>query len=142
MVRIRSLVLAASIALAPTAQAGPTGNEWKAICDESDVSSRRLCLGIVSGVVQGLGEGFVSRDKIHLEMDSEANLGRQLTKAEKDALPVENFFCPPDGVTQGQIRDLVYKSVTADPASRQLPLSMLAMSALLETWPCDGQPIK
>lgn len=44
--------------------------------------------------------------------------------------------CAPQGVTAGQIRDMVKNYLENNPAIRHLPASMIVSHVLKSTWPC------
>jgi hypothetical protein len=47
-----------------------------------------------------------------------------------------NSHCTPDGVSLGQLRDIVQQSLVNYPSLRHLDASLLVTAALMETWPC------
>ena len=113
-----------------------TGNEWKSLCDSQRASERLECLAAVVGTAQGLDLGFVMRDRIHLSIAAEDRVKRPLTDAEEGSLAAKSFFCAPPGVTDGQIRDVVYSSVEKEPSSRHKPLAELTFWALRDAFRC------
>jgi len=46
------------------------------------------------------------------------------------------FYCPPDGVTRGQVRDVVIAHLRANAAQRHLTADVLVALALRDVWPC------
>lgn len=47
----------------------------------------------------------------------------------------ESALCVPDGVTLGQVTDVVIKYLRDNPAKRNNPAASLVTEALLEAWP-------
>lgn len=47
--------------------------------------------------------------------------------------------CAPEGVTSGQIRDMVRNYLTNTPAVRHLTADSLVLHVLKGAWPCGGQ---
>lgn len=47
--------------------------------------------------------------------------------------------CAPEGVTSGQMRDMVRNYLTNTPAIRHLPADLLVLQVLKATWPCAQQ---
>lgn len=47
--------------------------------------------------------------------------------------------CAPDGVTAGQMRDMVRNYLNNTPAVRHLPAAPLILHVLKGTWPCNNQ---
>jgi hypothetical protein len=94
-----------------------TGNEWKDTCDkQNDALEVGFCDGEIKGVIEGLGTGL------------------QTPQSPQRRLP----FCMPQGVTQGQAKDVVYKYVVDHPEQRHLNLADLALYALITAFPCKG----
>lgn len=50
--------------------------------------------------------------------------------------------CAPEGVTSGQIRDMVRNYLTNTPAVRHLPADLLVLHVLKGTWPCANNQRK
>ncbi|MDI9314113.1 MAG: Rap1a/Tai family immunity protein [Hydrotalea sp.] len=46
------------------------------------------------------------------------------------------YFCVPDGVNAGQIRDMIKKYLENNPAIRHLPANQLITIGLKKVWPC------
>lgn len=44
--------------------------------------------------------------------------------------------CAPEGVTAGQMRDMVRNYLTSNPAVRHLSADLLVLHVLKSTWPC------
>lgn len=44
--------------------------------------------------------------------------------------------CAPEGVTSGQMRDMVRNYLTSNPAVRHLSADLLVLHVLKSTWPC------
>jgi hypothetical protein len=48
-------------------------------------------------------------------------------------------FCPPSGITKGQLGEVAIKYLKAHPADLHLPSSALLLSAFKEAYPCANQ---
>jgi hypothetical protein len=46
------------------------------------------------------------------------------------------FSCPPSGVTNGQVRDVVKSYLEANPGIRHKTADLLVTDALKQVWPC------
>jgi len=104
-------LLAFLLALGTHTACASTGNSWKEECDQpNDALQVGFCIARIEGVVEGLGTGF---------------------KTLQRPLP----FCTPDGVTNGQTKDIVYKYIIDHPEQRQLHLSVIALYALTTAFP-------
>lgn len=108
---------ALTIVSAPVSAAGNTGtssgNELLSTCDageQKDMLSFGLCAGFITGVEQGL------------------KLASELNKSQ--------MFCEPNGVTNGQIRDVAVNYIRSHAANRHLSSSTLIALALVEAFPC------
>lgn len=115
-----------------------TGNDWKALCDSRHVNDQLACFEVINATVQGLAVGFLTSEELHLERALEEDLGRKLTEEELAEVKAWSFFCPPDGVTTAQVRDVVLKNVNDYPASRNRRLANIAFLSLASTWPCEN----
>jgi len=49
------------------------------------------------------------------------------------------LFCPPDGSTVGQARDIALRHLVINPAKRHQAAAGLVADALMEAWPCQQQ---
>jgi len=49
------------------------------------------------------------------------------------------FSCPPSGVTNGQVRDVVRSYIEANPSIRHKTADMLVTDALKQVWPCANR---
>lgn len=47
------------------------------------------------------------------------------------------IFALPDGVTMGQLRDMVVQHLQSHPATRHYPASGLTVETLVAAWPCQ-----
>jgi hypothetical protein len=84
-----------------------TGNYWLGICQSHDVGQASICLAYVNGFA-GL-----------------------------HSLPeIQNLFCPPTGVTIGQMKEVVTKYLRDNPAKLHLNMNRLVLNALREAFPC------
>jgi Rap1a immunity proteins len=118
-----TIALAAAIALATVpAQAAAqqrarahTGNELLEEC-KSKGASGLFCLGFVRGLAEGL------------------TLWRSFA-------PESAITCIPEGVTTGQLKDVVVKWLADNPKDRHLGADALVVRAFRVTWPCkQGRP--
>ncbi|WP_343725484.1 Rap1a/Tai family immunity protein [Herbaspirillum huttiense] len=50
------------------------------------------------------------------------------------------FFCVPEGVTAGQLSDIVLKYFSDHPSTRHFDAVLLVRAALLEPYPCSTNP--
>jgi Rap1a immunity proteins len=121
--RLITIALTAAIALAAVpAQAAAqqrarahTGNELLEEC-KSKGASGLFCLGFVRGLAEGL------------------TLWRSFA-------PESAITCIPEGVTTGQLKDIVVKWLADNPKDRHLGADALVARAFRVTWPCEqGRP--
>jgi hypothetical protein len=107
----RSLIAAALVvaSLSSPVQA-MTGNELKRNCGDTG-AKYGLCVGFVVGVVDGV------------LIDS----------------PPDSIICVPDGVSHGQMKDIVLKYMNDNPANLHFPAALLVFFALGEAFPCEGK---
>jgi len=49
------------------------------------------------------------------------------------------FSCPPSGVTNGQVRDVVRSYLEANPSIRHKTADLLVTDALKQVWPCANR---
>ena len=52
------------------------------------------------------------------------------------------MFCPPEGSTTGQTRDIALRYLLLNPSQRHKPAAELVADALMEVWPCARRPNK
>lgn len=86
-----------------------TGNELKRNCGDTDVNYG-LCIGFILGVVDGV------------LIDT----------------PPDSIICIPDGVSFGQMKDIVLKYMNDNPANLHFPGASLVFYALGEAFPCKA----
>lgn len=48
----------------------------------------------------------------------------------------DRIICPPKGVTNGQVRDVVLRDLELSPATRHEPAAVLVIRALKKAFPC------
>lgn len=48
--------------------------------------------------------------------------------------------CAPNGVTAGQIRDMVKQFLEDGPSIRDMPANEIILAVFKDTWPCDTTP--
>jgi Rap1a immunity proteins len=87
-----------------------SGNFWQRLCASEGASQIHQCIGYL----EGLSDGSL----MWQEFGSSAD------------------FCPPDGVTLGQIRKVVLRYLEQHPHELHRPFAMLATFALRESFPC------
>lgn len=56
-----------------------------------------------------------------------------------DSLRGASLICPPDGVTVGQVRDMVRQLLVSAPSERHQPGNRFVVAALTTAWPCKQQ---
>lgn len=101
------------------------GNGLYATCKSEEVNERLRCLAYLDGYIKGSqGTTFEYALKVGISNKSE------LTKS--GIMP----FCLPEGVTMGQIRDVVTRSLESNPEQRHEMASWLVMKALQKGFPC------
>lgn len=108
-------LIAGLVGTAVQGQSSFTGNDLIADCVTENPARELACLGYVMGAVDGFRNG---------------------------AALVENYpdylkICVPNGVTQGQIRDVVITHIRQNPENRHLPASALVFTALNSTFFCE-----
>jgi len=59
-----------------------------------------------------------------------------LAMSDFNAMLPSKYFCAPDGVTVGQMQDVVVKYLTDHPAFREISFILLATEALTTAFPC------
>lgn len=52
-------------------------------------------------------------------------------------LGLREYHCPPSTVTLGQMRDMVYRSLTTNPSNRHMGAALLVTLTFMEKWPCE-----
>ncbi len=111
----RSGLIAVCLSLTVPADAAMTGtgNELLETCkNESSMFSSGACLGFVQGVTEGL-----------------------LLQA--GTFKQKPLVCLPEGVTFGQMRDVVVKYLSEHPELRHYTGAQLTVLALANAWKCD-----
>lgn len=98
-----------------------TGNQLIARCTDNNPATRNLnltaCVSYIVGVVD---EHVLYAEQIKLERTFHLMVP----------------FCPPDGVTQGQIAKVFVQWANAHPEKLHESAARLAHLALSEAWPC------
>jgi hypothetical protein len=82
---------------------------------------------------------FLSGNELLSQLDGESysERGFALGYIAGVADAVENVLvCAPTSVTTGQMRDIVWKYLRANPQSRHFTASSLVVEALRKVWPC------
>ena len=94
-----------------------TGNKFLAdYCRDPNEFGSGLCIGYVMGLSDGIA----------VQQDLLLNKPRILWQN----------ICRPEGVTSGQLRDVVVKYVEDHPEKRHEPVWLLAIVAMRSAWPC------
>lgn len=91
-----------------------TGNDLYAECTSSSQVAQVSCLSYITGAADGVRSGM------------------QLHKDKVDSI------CIPEGVTRGQLKDVVVQSLRDDPVNRNLPAGLLVWGALYHHWHCPA----
>ena len=97
-----------------------TGNDLWYRCTSSNFFDQGLCDGFIEGVMKGVETG---EDGLRGRMK----------------IPVPTHFsliCRPDGVTVGQIVDIIKKFLADSPQIRHLQAQTLIYGALTKAFPC------
>lgn len=84
------------------------GNKLLTDCQNNQGINLGYCLGYVAAIADGMIDAMVN--------------GRTA--------------CIPNGVTQGQLRDIVVGKLIASPANRHLSADVLVAQAIADTYPC------
>lgn len=114
MKQIVGAILAGLLLVGPASAQFYTGNELLDLCK----SSRTLVIGYSAGFVEGRQDIVVDADDGMLRT-------------------VKPTFCIPDGVTLGQITDVICKALTDNPANRHWSASVLARASINDAFPCQ-----
>lgn len=77
---------------------------------------------------------FYSGNELYQHRGSLLFLG--YVAAVHDSLKFEMEFCSPQGVTVGQMRDIVEKYLRENPENRNQQAHLLVRSAFVAVWPC------
>jgi hypothetical protein len=106
----RGLILLSLLGSAPAAQADGfyTGNEAYSECQRS----RTWCLDYVAGLADAL-------------LYADLNFRGHVLE-----------FCPPDGLTNGQITDMLLLELRSRPEARHRPTAEMLWDALRRSFPC------
>lgn len=141
MARWHVLVSPVFLSMSFNAAAGAiSGNSWKQSCDSRDPREMSQCIVVIQSISEGLMYGHLRAGDEAVMAAEELRKGRLLTPAEYIELPPPPMFaCVPDSVTQGQIRDVVLKSISESPATRHEPLAKLAFWSLRAAFPCGSR---
>lgn len=110
--RTRAALIAVAIHCAPAQAGAYTGNELHAVCSSRAMIDVGVCLGFVAGVVDGA-----------------LMMTRPLPRKEQ-------LICRPDGVTVGQMRDIVVKFLNDKPGNRHVDAEIMVGLALANAFPC------
>ena len=107
-----SMVLAASLFRPVLSSEVFSGNELKATCNAPDNSySAGICFGFVYGFAAGVNGGFYSSY-------------------------IETYYCPPPGISAGQLRDVTVKYLNDHPEELHEYAATIVSNALSEAFPC------
>jgi hypothetical protein len=113
----RALIVVGLAAVAVTSPAfAVTGNKLFEWCDSAAQGDQTACNAYIIGVA----EGVMQATSFVQEIGGYAPLR----------------YCPPEGYTHVQTRDIVIAGLRERPESRQMGAAMLIMVALTAAWPC------
>jgi hypothetical protein len=118
---VRSAAILAVLALlvgggAARAEDFMTGNYWLGRCSDESELAKAQCVAFLMGVDQ-------YNEMLNLFEHTQKNQLR---------------YCPPAGVTVGQMRAIAVKHLRDNPASLHLPFVMLATEAFIQAFPCPN----
>lgn len=85
------------------------------------------------------GNGFLSRcssERRAADFSTGLCLGYIYAFRESGVLLQQKTYCPPDGVTNGQVWDIFLSYLRSNPRERHLPTVILLSSAMAEAYPC------
>jgi hypothetical protein len=91
------------------------GNGLLQLCAADNQGEALLCTGYIGGVVDGF---------------------RVYPPGDNCKSVAASFYCVPESVTQGQIKDVIVDYLKNHPATRHDPSLGLIVSALKAAWPC------
>lgn len=116
---VRTLVVATAMSAVATLAHGQdaTGNDLQGYCTDARPGADGFCFGYIIGAIDGLISGV-------------RHTGTGATPA--DVLGI----CIPNGVTKGQIRDVVLAFLTDHPEKRHEVAPVLVRGALAAAFPC------
>lgn len=115
----QALIVVALAAVAGTSPAlAVTGNKLFEWCDSAAQFDQTACVAYIAGVA----EGVMQATSFVQETGGYAPLR----------------YCPPEGYTHVQIRDIVIAGLRERPESRHMGAAMLIMIALTAAWPCSA----
>ena len=118
----RAVVVGILISMGSSSQAGLiTGNTLLAECQ----SEGRFCQGYISGSVDEHLRVANINWYISFQTNAQATLQEHLS------------YCIADGVTIGQMKDIVTLYLERNPADRHQDASWLVVGALAEAFPCE-----
>ncbi|MFG6660064.1 Rap1a/Tai family immunity protein [Sulfitobacter sp. 915] len=118
---MKKLALILAIVGSPAAADGYTGNVLLENCaPESSSFETGVCGGYITGVTAGM----------HLPPRTDRASDRRLN------FPTFTYVCTGNGVTFGQMRDVVIKGLRENPETRNEPASVLVHRYLAEAFPC------
>lgn len=79
----------------------------------------------------------VYEDRQMTTSQAEINYGVGLLVGAKDIAKAAGIICIPDGVTLGQIAQVVLVYLNSNPERLHETASILVVDALVDVWPCD-----
>ncbi len=118
---MKALTLAALLVLSTNVMAHEhfpdvtVGNGLLSLCESEPGYAAGLCMGYIMGARYGFEDG--------------ARVG---------SAPWELRFCIPEGVTYGQMVDVVVAYIEANPATRHKDSMVHTLTAFRKAWPCKG----
>ncbi len=133
-------------ALCAPASAGYSGKDLLGFCEGQEAFGKGVCVGLISGSINSYLQG--SRITAQSLISSIArNSGKGPVESDDIAnaallnpgmFYLFNGYCPQDGLTQGQITDVVLKYLHRNPDQRDRPAELLVISAMSDAFPVQG----
>jgi hypothetical protein len=134
--RLAALVFLATLAAGPAC--ARTGNELLADCDSAGVYQQGLCIAFIQGASDGYDHGYMFRSyevwvsTFQINDDAGKRTLNRTGLSELQQLP----YCPPKGLTLGQMRDIVMKYLRDNPSTRHQRAEVLVNNAIIAAYPC------
>jgi hypothetical protein len=113
-----------------------TGNELLQKCRDEGPTGATFCLGYIVGYGYGYADGRQG-GAIYQRFGNMKPEDFDRRKSEVNKISrAASEYCIPDGVTQGQVRDIVVRYLDQNPTIRHGPAQILITMALKESFPC------
>jgi hypothetical protein len=134
----RFLLLALLLEASATWAQSYTGNSLLSHCQDSASNYHQgYCLGFIVGQVHGYNDG---REGGAMSAALGGNVTMERVQSRAEELSVvqarARYYCLPDGVTNGQLFDIVVRDLKDSPEKRHLPAQPLIWSAMRKAFPC------